>query len=118
MSKDQVRLEHGLNGVECYKILSRSKMQKSVGFTFLRRVHNRESHISTQYDLISIPDVQNQTEFWLFSTHGVLYSNGEDSQFYTLDQWLEEYQNFEAAKNIPYFKSFRCCFTICAYFAF
>ena len=78
-----------------------------LGFTFLTRCYPVSSHLSNPYTLVSVPDVQNQSEFWLFSSHGVLYSNGDESEFLALSEWAEEHDLFQKVHQIPYFKLFR-----------
>lgn len=45
--KNEIKIEHGHDGYECYKVLSRTRLLKSVGFTFLRRRNNIKSHLTS-----------------------------------------------------------------------
>ena len=50
-----------------------------------------KSHQRTSFPL----DIGNAAEFWLFSSHGVLYTNGPYSEFCTLAQWSRSADLYE-----------------------
>lgn len=52
-------------------------------------------------------DIQNQSEFWLFSSHGVLYSNKDESDFISLSEWAKEYDQYQKLQTISFIKLFR-----------
>ena len=89
--KENFEMEFGHSGFECFKLFSRTRLKNEVGFAFLIRRIPISSSETDPFDLISVPDIENNKEFWLFSSHGVLYTNGTFSEFYSLTEWARRY---------------------------
>ena len=47
------------------------------------------------------------SEFWLFSSHGVLYTNGTYSEFYSLMEWARCYEFFYKCRQLQFFQQFK-----------
>ena len=47
------------------------------------------------------------SEFWLFSSHGVLYTNGTYSEFYSLMEWARCYEFYYKCRQLRFFQQFK-----------
>ena len=90
--KEETEMEFGHSGFDCFKLFSRTRLNDSVGFAFLIRRLPISSWKTDPFDLVSVKDIENNKEFWLFSSHGVLYTNGKFSEFYSLNEWARRYE--------------------------
>ena len=89
-------------------------MHDSVGFAFLVRQVPRTSHLTNPYELVSVADIGQAKEFWLFSSHGVLYTNGPYSEFCTLAEWSRAAEQYKRACELTFYRQFK----LKKYFAF